>query len=55
MTYAAHDFIVSLAKVRGVQCAVEYAEAFEVIRVIFKFREAGRLRTRAARKISLPH
>jgi N-acetylglucosamine malate deacetylase 1 len=32
--YAARDFITSLARVRGVQCNTEFAEAFEVIRLI---------------------
>lgn len=30
--YFNKDFIISLAKVRGVQCHAEYAESFEVIR-----------------------
>ncbi|MCB0630893.1 MAG: PIG-L deacetylase family protein [Saprospiraceae bacterium] len=33
--YMEPDFIRSLAKVRGTQISVEYAEAFEVIRLIF--------------------
>jgi LmbE family N-acetylglucosaminyl deacetylase len=32
--YAARSFIESLATVRGVQCGADYAEAFEVIRLI---------------------
>jgi LmbE family N-acetylglucosaminyl deacetylase len=32
--YMQNDFIISLAKVRGVQCNAEYAEAFEVYRLI---------------------
>lgn len=32
--YAARDFITSLARVRGVQCNAEFAEAFEVTRLI---------------------
>ena len=32
--YATDDFIRGLAKVRGVQCGCEFAEAFEVIRLI---------------------
>jgi LmbE family N-acetylglucosaminyl deacetylase len=32
--YMQNDFIISLAKVRGIQCNAEYAEAFEVYRVI---------------------
>lgn len=32
--YAAREFITSLAKVRGVQCNADYAEAFEVVRLI---------------------
>ncbi|HYO23298.1 MAG TPA: PIG-L family deacetylase [Flavisolibacter sp.] len=32
--YASHDFIRSLAKVRGVQAGHEFAEAFEVVRWI---------------------
>jgi len=30
--YMSHDYIEGLARVRGVQCGVRYAEAFEVIR-----------------------
>jgi LmbE family N-acetylglucosaminyl deacetylase len=33
-SYSSPEFIRSLAKVRGVQCNADYAEAFEVIRVI---------------------
>jgi LmbE family N-acetylglucosaminyl deacetylase len=33
-SYASPEFIYGLAKVRGVQCDAEYAEAFEVIRLI---------------------
>lgn len=33
--YSSPDFIASLAKVRGVQCNKTFAEAFEVIRLIF--------------------
>ncbi len=33
--YSSPEFITSLAKVRGVQCNKPYAEAFEVIRLIF--------------------
>ncbi len=33
--YANEDFIKSLAKVRGVQIGGEYAEAFEVIRMVY--------------------
>jgi LmbE family N-acetylglucosaminyl deacetylase len=33
--YANEDFIKSLAKVRGVQTGSEYAEVFEVIRMIY--------------------
>lgn len=33
-TYLNREFIVGLAKVRGVQAATEYAEAFEAIRII---------------------
>jgi LmbE family N-acetylglucosaminyl deacetylase len=32
--YATREFITSLARVRGVQCNCEFAEAFEVIRLI---------------------
>jgi LmbE family N-acetylglucosaminyl deacetylase len=32
--YAARDFITSLARVRGVQCSTEFAEAFEVVRLV---------------------
>ena len=32
--YMQNDFIISLARVRGVQCNAEYAEAFEVYRLI---------------------
>jgi LmbE family N-acetylglucosaminyl deacetylase len=32
--YANEEFINGLAKIRGVQCGVEYAEVFEVIRLI---------------------
>lgn len=35
-TYADETFIRSLAKVRGVQIGVDYAECFETIRLIFK-------------------
>lgn len=31
-TYFSKEFIFGLAKIRGVQCSAEYAEAFEVIR-----------------------
>lgn len=31
--YLSEEFIISLAKARGVQIGVEYAEAFEVIRL----------------------
>lgn len=34
--YANEDFIKGLAKTRGVQCGVEFAETFEVIRWIIK-------------------
>jgi len=33
-SYSADDFIRGLARVRGVQCNAEYAEAFEVIRLV---------------------
>ena len=33
--YMQEDFIRSLAKVRGVQCNSEYAEAFEVYKIIY--------------------
>ena len=33
---ATRDFITSLAKVRGVQCNAEYAESFEVIRLVLR-------------------
>lgn len=33
-TYANAEFINGLARVRGVQCGVEYAEVFEVIRLV---------------------
>lgn len=32
--YASRDFVTSLARVRGVQCNAEFAEAFEVIRLL---------------------
>ena len=32
--YSSDDYVSSLARVRGMQCAAEYAEAFEVIRLI---------------------
>lgn len=32
--YASREFIYGLAKVRGVQCEAEYAESFEVIRLM---------------------
>lgn len=32
--YMSEDFIFSLAKTRGVQIGVEYAESFEVIRLV---------------------
>lgn len=35
-TYNTEDFIISLAKVRGMQIKEKYAEAFEVIRLKFK-------------------
>jgi hypothetical protein len=35
-SYATEDFIISLAKTRGVQIDVKYAEAFEVIRWVIK-------------------
>jgi LmbE family N-acetylglucosaminyl deacetylase len=34
--YSKTEFLESLAKVRGVQCNVEFAESFEVIRLIIK-------------------
>lgn len=34
--YSFEDFIVSLAKIRGVQAGVRYAESFEAIRIISK-------------------
>lgn len=34
-TYVDEDFIFGLARVRGAQIATEYAEAFELIRIIF--------------------
>lgn len=34
--YMSHEFIFSLAKTRGVQIGVEYAETFEVVRWIIK-------------------
>lgn len=33
-SYASHEFIHSLAKIRGVQIGKEFAEAFEVIRLV---------------------
>ena len=33
-TYLNREFIMGLAKVRGVQAATDYAEAFEAIRII---------------------
>ena len=33
-SYAQDDFIRSLAKVRGVQCGLEYAEVFETVRIV---------------------
>ena len=33
--YMSKDFIYSLAKTRGVQVGVKYAECFEVIRMVF--------------------
>lgn len=35
-SYAAHEFLKGLAKVRGVQVNAEYAEAFEVVRCVIK-------------------
>jgi len=35
-TYATPDFITSLARVRGTQIGVKYAEAFEIIRWVIK-------------------
>ena len=35
-TYANEDFIYSLARTRGVQCGQQYAEVFEVVRLIIK-------------------
>lgn len=32
--YASRDFVISLARVRGVQCDAEFAEAFEAVRLI---------------------
>jgi hypothetical protein len=32
-SYMSDDFVYSLAKVRGVQFGVEYAESFEVVRL----------------------
>lgn len=34
--YSADDFIRSLARVRGVQCNAEWAEAFEVVRLVIR-------------------
>jgi LmbE family N-acetylglucosaminyl deacetylase len=34
--YSARDFILGLARVRGVQCNAPYAEAFEAVRLIFR-------------------
>jgi LmbE family N-acetylglucosaminyl deacetylase len=34
--YASEDFIKSLARVRGIQIGEEYAECFEVVRLIYK-------------------
>jgi LmbE family N-acetylglucosaminyl deacetylase len=34
--YAAREFITSLARVRGVQCSAEFAETFEVVRLILR-------------------
>lgn len=33
-SYASKEFIISLAKVRGVQCGNKYAESFEIIRLL---------------------
>ena len=33
--YMSEDFIFSLAKTRGVQIGVKYAESFEVVRMVF--------------------
>jgi hypothetical protein len=35
-SYNSEDFILSLAKVRGMQIKEKFAEAFEVIRMKFK-------------------
>ena len=35
-SYSAGEFIRGLAKVRGVQCNAEYAEAYEVVRLILR-------------------
>ena len=35
-TYAKADFVTSLARVRGTQIGIQYAEAFEVIRWVIK-------------------
>jgi LmbE family N-acetylglucosaminyl deacetylase len=34
--YSREDFIRSLARVRGVQCDAEYAEAFELVRLVIR-------------------
>ena len=34
--YSARDFIMGLARVRGVQCNAPFAEAFEAVRLIFR-------------------
>jgi LmbE family N-acetylglucosaminyl deacetylase len=34
--YANEDFIKGLARTRGVQCGMDYAETFEVIRWVIK-------------------
>jgi LmbE family N-acetylglucosaminyl deacetylase len=33
-TYMSYDFIHALAKIRGAQCNTEYAEGFEIVRII---------------------
>ncbi len=33
--YASNGFLISLAEIRGVQIGVKYAEAFEVIRIVY--------------------
>jgi LmbE family N-acetylglucosaminyl deacetylase len=35
-SYTSADFLTGLAKVRGVQCGEEFAEAFEVVRLILR-------------------